>query len=413
MAQAAPAAAPAQANAAQAQAVPSQVFRAGVYDTTTPDIDQSLLQTTSAQKLGTFKISPNGWLSGIFCLFEMLVTGQSTNSVSYANDNPFSVIQKVTFKDIGNREIFGPLTGYEWFSVQKWGGYFGTGIDPRYTGNFYAITGTVASAGSFSFLLYLPLEIVKRDTLGEIENKSSSSSYTLEIYMDSQANTYNVVPSNQGTLRLRANIDGYTEPESADGMGRPLAQEPPADGTVQYWTSEVYASPSGLAKYNIQNGIGYSIRNLVIIAYDAGNGTRATAQSATTSFISEVPDPTTISFGKVQLMQMPLHMWQSKMVKYFDLSAGQLGLSGVLVAAGGSAGTYDVADSLEAATYVFPFNRDFVSTPGDELRNGLLVTKAGNVLQWSGTTTAALNVHFLVNYIVAPGNDAANLRSSR
>lgn len=393
--------------------VPAQVFRAGVYDTTTPDIDQSLTQTTAAQKLGTFKISPNGWLAGIWCMFEMSVTGQSVNNVSYTNDNPWSVIQKVTFKDVGNREIFGPLTGYEWFTVNKWGGYFGGGGDPRFPGRFFALTGTVGGAGSFRFSLWLPLEIVKRDTLGEIENKSSSSSYTLEIYMDSQANTYGQVPSVQGSLRLRANIDGYTEPEAADSLGRPLSQVPPADGTVQYWTSEVYAAPSGLAKYNVQNGIGYSIRNLIMVSYDAGNGTRATAQSATTSFVPELPDPTTVSFGKVQLLQLPVFMWQGKMVAWYDLSGGAAQIAGLTAGNGGSAGTYDAVDGLEAAVQCFPMNRDFISTPGDELRNGLLVTKAGNVLQWAGNTTATLNVHFLVNYIVPPGNDAANLRSGR
>lgn len=400
------------ANAAPAQAVPTQVFRAGVYETTTPDIDQSLLQTTAAQKLGTFKISPNGWLGGIYCLFEMLTTGNAA-AVAYANDNPFSVIQKVTFKDIGNREIFGPLTGYEWFSVNKWGGYFGTGVDPRFPGNYYAVGGAVASGGSFQFLLYLPLEIVHRDTLGEIENKSSSSSYTLEIYIDSAANTYSVVPTTPGTIRMRANLEGYTEPESVDSKGRPLAQEPPADGVVQYWTSEVYASPNGLGKYNIQNGIGYSIRNLVMVHYDAGTGLRQTAFEQGTSFLTEMPDPLTIAFGKVQLAQMPLRIWLSKMIKWYDLGAGTAGLSGVVAAGGGSAGTFDLSDAIEAGVLVLPFNRDFVSSPGDELRNALLVTKAGNVLQYSGTTTAPLNIHFLVNYLVPPGNDAANLRSGR
>jgi len=41
------------------------------------------------------------------------------------------------------------------------------------------------------------------------------------------------------------------------------------------------------------------------------------------------------------------------------------------------------------------------------------VTKAGNVLQHSGTYTGAANVHFLTNYIVPPGNDASRLRASR
>lgn len=379
----------------QQQAAPAQPFAVGVYETTTPDIDVSLAQTAAVQKLGTFKISPNGWLSGIYCLFEMAVPNNVTNSVTFTKDAPFSVIQKVTFRDIGNREIFGPLTGYEWFSVCKWGGYFGgaDGSDPRNpAGAFQAVTGTGGTAGTFAFTLWMPLEVVHRDTLGEVENKSSSSAYTLEIYIDSQANTYGQVPSVFGTLRFRANLDGYTEPEGADSFGRPLAQNPPANGTVQYWTSETFLTPSsGSSKYNIQNGIGYSFRNLVNIAYDNGNGTRATAGLVG----GEMFDPYTLTFGKVQLAQLPLRVWLDKMSKWFELEV--LGPDAYL--------------SQENGVLVMPFNRDFVNTPGDELRNRYLVTKAGNVLQASGSPTAALSIHYLVNYIIPPGNDPARLRA--
>ena len=382
-------------NGQAAVVVPPQPFLVGAYDTTTPDIDQSLAQTAAAQKLGTFKISPNGWLSGIFCLFEMSVTGQATNSVSYSKDNPFSVIQKVTFRDLGNREIFGPLTGYEWFTVNKWGGYFGQVLsaDPRNPGGaFTAVTGTGSTGGSFSFALWLPLEIVRRDTLGEIENKSSSSAYTLEIFIDSQANTYNQVPSVFGTLRFRANIDGYTEPEGADAQGRPNAQEPPAAGTVQYWTSEIpQAFASGFQKYNLVNGIGYALRNLVRVGYDNGTGTRATvAMVGGTS-----PDPWTLTFGKIQLAQLPIRMWLTKMAQYYALQTA----------------TADSYASFENGVLVFPFNRDFTNTPGEELRNDYLITKAGNVFQFSGSYGGSTIEHFLVNYIIAPGNDSGRLRA--
>lgn len=380
----------------QAQAAaPPQPFSVGVFETTTPDIDVTLAQSAAIQKLGTFKLSPNGWLSGVYCLFEMTVSANVTNNVSFNKDTPFSLINKVTFRDIGNREIFGPLTGYEWFTVNKWGGYFGgaDGADPRNPGGaFTAITGTGATAGTFSFVLWLPLEIVHRDTLGEIENKSSSSAYTLEIYVDSQANTYNQVPSVFGSIRLRANLDGYTEPEAADSYGRPLSANPPANGSVQYWTSETFLTPSsGTTKYNIQNGIGYSFRNIDVVSYDNGNGTRATAGLVG----GEMPDPWTLTFGKVQLLQVPLRMYLDKMSKWFELEA--VGPDAYL--------------SPENGVLAIPFTRDFINTVGDELRNRYLVTKAGNVLQWFGAPTAQLSVHFLVNYVIPPGNDPARLRS--
>jgi hypothetical protein len=371
---------------AQKAAPPPQQFRVGVYDTDTPDIDVTLVSTAAAQKLGTFKISPNGWLADIDCLFQL--TGYTAGS--FAGDQPFSGVQKVTFRDVGNREIFGPLTGYEWLATNKWGGYYAAQPDPRNPS-----AGFQANATQAQFSLIIPLEVVIRDTLGEIENKSSSSSYTLEIYIDSTANTGTVTGSI--TWRMRANLIGYTEPEMADSYGRPLSQAPPAAGTVQYWTSEIYNSPAGQGRYNQVNGIGYPIRELVYVAYDAANGTRATGWNFATvgGGGGDWPDPATLAFGKVQLLQRPAQMWATKMARWFGLFSA----------------TSDSNMGLENGTFVVPFNKEFDGVVGNETRNGYLVTKAGNVLQISGAFALATNVHVLTNYVVPPGNDASRLRS--
>lgn len=388
-------AAPAKAPAGNAQknAPPPQVFRVGVYETDTPDIDVTLAATTAAQKLGTFKISPNGWLAGISCFFQITATG----TPGFAGDNPWSGIQKITFRDVGNREIVGPLTGYEWFTINKWGGYFAGNPDPRSLANGYSAV--AVASGVIQFHLYLPLELVYRDTLGEIENKSSSASYTLEIYIDSIANT--VTGATGLSWRMRANLEGYTEPEAADNHGRPFSQSPPAAGTVQYWASEIYVATAGIGRYNQQNGIGYSIRNLAYIVYDNVAATRAAGWNFTNpTGIGETggdwPDPATLAFGKVQLFQRPAIMWQNLMAKWF-------GLQGT--------GTPDTAYGMENGVFVQAFNREFDGLAGNELRNGYLITKAGNVLQISGTFALAANVHVLTNYVVPPGNDAAKLRS--
>jgi hypothetical protein len=65
----------------------------------------------------------------------------------------------------------------------------------------------------------------------------------------------------------------------------------------------------------------------------------------------------------------------------------------------------------ENGTFIQAFNREFDGIAGNELRNGYLVTKAGNVLQLSGSAALAVNVHVLTNYVVPPGNDAGRLRA--
>jgi hypothetical protein len=366
-----------------------------VYETDTPDIDVTLAATSSAQKLGTFKLSPNGWLSGIWCLFQLTVTG---GTYTASGDNPWSGIQKVTFRDVGNREIIGPLTGYEWFVVNKYGGYWAGNPDPRSGASGFQSPGT--SASTCQFMLYMPLEVVYRDTLGEIENKSSSSSYTLEIYIDSMANTFGAGSFTGISWRFRGNLQGYTEPEAADSHGRPFSQAPPAAGTVQYWASEIWVATAGTAKYNQQNGIGYSIRNIGWVGYDNAAGTRAASWNfGAAPETGDWPDPFTLAFGKVQLFQRPALMWQNLMCRWYGWNAATI--------------TSDAALAPENGVFWQAFNRDFDTLAGNELRNGYLITKAGNVLQGAGTYTGADNVHVVTNYIVPPGNDAARLRAAR
>src|SRR5215469_11948788 len=165
--------------------------------------------------------------------------------------------------------------------------------------------------------------------------------------MDSQANTYNQVPSVQGSLRVRVTEDGYTEPAAADEHGRPLSQTPPAVGTLQYWVSENSGGVGGASatlNYNLDNGIGYRIRNIV------WKLTRTTRANGDTDW----PDPVTVSYGKVQLFQRYKTTWISKMAKAY----GFLVANGT-VASGALGGTADAAFQRENGVFPQWFTDDF------------------------------------------------------
>jgi hypothetical protein len=374
----------------QAQAAPPpQIFRVGVYDTELPDYDQTVTMTTGTVNYQTYTVTPTGWLRGFWCLFECVTAGNSAN-VAFAADGPFNAVNKITFKDVGNREVFGPLGGYDWAQTNKWGGYFEIG-DPRSDPTFSTTTSTGATGGSFTMILYIPIEAVSRDSLGDIENKSSSSAYKIEIVLEASGTIYTTAPTTLGTVRLRITSDSYTEPAAADAMGRPLAQAPPAAGTMQYWTSENVALNPGSAKYLLNNGIGYPIRNLIFKLVNS-TGSRSTGDT-------DWPDPVTFTFGQVQLFQRLTKLWISRMGKNYGLTSASA----------------DVSLGRENGVYPVWFTRDFGFKPGVELRNALLVTKTGNTLQWQGTIggTGTHTLYVSVNYLVPPGNDAARLRVSR
>ncbi len=380
---------PAMQQKQQAPVAPPQVFRVGTYSAETNDYDESKTQLTSDVNFPIYTLTPNGWLRGLWFLFEM-TTASNSADVAFTADGPFSAVKKITFKDVGNREVFGPLTGYDWMTVMKFGGYFDVG-DPRSDPNYSVTTGTGGTGGSFTIIMYLPLEIVNRDALGDIENKSSSSSYKVEIVLAQSTDVYSTSPTTLGSCRLRIVEDGFTEPEAVDEMGRPLAQAPPAAGTVQYWTNENDALSAGLGKYLIQNGLGYSIRNIIFKLVDS-NGSRSTGDS-------DWPDPVTFSFGKIQLFQRYKKIWISKMAKDYGLT---------------SAST-DASLGRELGVFPVWFTKDFGHKPGQELRNTYLVTKPGNVLQWQGTIggSGTHTLYTTVNYVVPPGNDPGRLRAGR
>lgn len=383
-----------------------QPFPVGVLKVENPDYDQSVTLSSSVQQFPNHSFEPTGWLRGLWFQFDCTSTS-NTASVSFSGDNPFSTVNKFTLKDVGNREVFGPVGGYDWMTTNKLGGYHNIG-DPRADLAYSTTTGTGGSGGSFTFLLYVPLELVARDALGAVENKSSSSAWKAELFCDTIANTYNVVPSGAGNaqvLRCRVTEDAYTEPAAADEHGRPLSQTPPAVGTLQYWVTEnsgAVGTASGTLNYNLDNGIGYSIRNILYKLTRTNTTGRANGDS-------DWPDPTTLSYGKVQLFQRYKTTWISKMSRAYGFML-QPGSQGTI------AGTFVADSAMQRENGVFPvwFTDDFSLEVGGELRNGYLNTKTGTVLKWKGTLGASASsetLFALINYVIPPGNDPGRLRA--
>jgi hypothetical protein len=368
--------APGKSGGGQAPPPAAWPFPVGVYESDVQDYDQSVVQTTSAQQMPLWNISPTGWLRGVWFDFTMTVTGQATNSVSYSGDNPFSVIQKCTLYDLGG-EVVQQYTGYDWMVMNKFGGYFNVG-DPRADITYSATTGTGATAGSFHFVLFMPLEVVARDALGTVQNESKPG-WKVEIYIDSQANTYNQVPSVQGTLRLRGYPSSYTEPAAAAPSGRAFAQTPPLPGTLQYWKSESDTEPAGNAYYDLTNGIGFPIRNII---YKIMTTSRSAGDA-------NWPDPFQLLIGNVQLKNLGKNAYLSKLGRDFGLTSA----------------TADTALGRENGVFPMYFTRDFTNAPGAEVRFKYLDTQVNTLLRLQGSFGAAVTVYAQVNWLATPSKN--------
>ncbi|MBO2460977.1 hypothetical protein [Actinomadura violacea] len=376
---------PTQAPPQQAQAaapVAPPPFRRGVYEVEGTDYDQTKTMATGTVQFPTYTPRVNDWLTGIWFLIEC-TTASNAATVAFKADAPFSAIDHVTFYDTGNQPVFGPITGYDWLTIMKFGGYFLVG-DPRSDISYSATAGSGSTGGSFSMVMYLPLEFVKRDSLGAVENKSTATSYTVEIVLAKSTDVYSTAPTTLGNVRIRTTLDGYTSPQPADPRsGVAHADSPPVPGTFQYWRSENVQLTAGSMSNVQRNGLGFPIRNILYKLVDS-TGSRSQGDA-------DWPDPVTVNFGRITLFQRQTKLWLSRMGKNYGLTSTST----------------DVSLGRENGVYPVWFTDDFGFQPGAELRNGYLVTQVGNELQWQGTVggSGTHTLYTLTNWIATPGNN--------
>lgn len=371
------------AKAAPARPYP---FPVGVYDSGIQDYDNQKTQTAQPVQMDVWNISPTGWLRGLWFDFRMTTAGNAATVVFNADPTAggFSGVQKVILYDLGS-EVVLSLSGYEWMVMNKFGGYFEVG-DPRADITFTQTAGAGATGGSFHYILYLPFEVVARDGLGVVQNESKPG-WKVELWMDSSAQTYTTPPTTLGNLRVRGFPDSYTEPAAAAPNGRPFAQTPPLPGSLQYWKSENQALPAGVAKYDLTNGVGFPIRNIIYYGRDTANSTRATADG-------NWPDPATLLFGNINHFTRSKDLWISKMSKAFGLSS-----------LGATVPAVDTAQGRENAVFPVWFNQDMTGKPGDELRFKYLDTQVNSLIRFTGTFGAATTFFALVNWLATPSKN--------
>lgn len=378
----------AQAPAGKAkQAAPAQrPFRAGVQSMEDPQYDNTRVFTANTQDFPDFQLNGDGFLRKVW-VHVVCTTSANAAAVTFAQNGPWNAIDTIQFLDTAQRPIFGPFDGYTMFSINKWGGYFNQN-DPRADVIFSAITGGGGTGGSFTFAMVIPLELVQRDGLGSLVNKNTAVPFKVKFRLSASATPYGVAPTNPGSVRVRMVQDNWWEPERQDPKGHPLSPTPPQVNTTQFWASNNYPLNAGnVPGQQLTTGLGYPIRNIIFMLLDAANS-RAQGNA-------DWPDPVTLTVEKNQLFQRSLALWQSRIGKAFDLLIGAA----------------DGPRTLENGVFPLWFNDDFSLQPGNELRNGYLITRGGQNLLWTGNIGGA-GAHTLftfVNYVAAANGDPASL----
>lgn len=343
------------------------------------DYDQTYTVTNSQGAI-PWALQATGWLRGLY----LLVQGTGLTAGTATADAPFIVFSNIELDDVNNEAIFGPFDGYTAFLTNKYGGYY-YADDPG-TAPIYALSGTTTT-NNFTFLLYIPLEIVNRDPMGAVASVNNTASLTLRMSLNPTSSLF-TTPTGTLAVRIRGTQDFYWEPRRADKQGRPISPEPPASGTTQYWTQGSLAiAGAGTINSQLITGLGYPFREYLFLLRD-NTGSRANGET-------NWPDPLVgLKFeANMLISNISKLFWQAMIARATQYTNGTAD-------ARGSTGT---VPGKENGLYALFFNDDFFRNAiGGETRRAYLVTSPGSNMIFNGNVGGAGNLYSIVNYI-APG----------
>ncbi|WP_369335644.1 hypothetical protein OG559_31135 (plasmid) [Micromonospora sp. NBC_01405] len=354
---------------------PMRPFRVGAQSVDDEAFERTLTLNAGNQPLDQYNVPSSSFLQELE-LYVKATTSGNAATVAFKEDAPYCVIESLNFLDTGNSDIITQITGYDLAVINKFGGYKFSD-DPKSSPLYSATTGSGATGGSFSFMLRIPIELVSRDALGPLPNKSASTPFKVKTTVAATGSVYSTAPTTPPSVLFQFVPVSYWEPTEQDGSGNPVAQQPPAMGTSQFWNKTPYSNISaGPWTQQLDNAVGYPIRNIVFILRDS-TGSRVQGEA-------DFPDP-----FKMQLQSnIPVNRrkttWQDRIAKAYGYDT--IG---------------DAKNQKDNGVYILWYNGDFAHKPGWENRRGYLRTTDGMRLEAKGTIggSGAHSMQVLVNYV--------------
>lgn len=355
--------APAQQTANGAPAAPLQPFVRGAFEHVEPvGLDVAFTPGANSVLLGQFDIPAFGFLRNVL-LFVQATGGTGTAAV-YKEDAPWAILSEVVLSDVNGAPIVGPITGYELYLIHKYGGYVGA-ADPTRQPSYVA----PATSGNFAFWLRIPVEIGSRDALGSLPNQNASATYKLRLTGAAKTDVYSTDPSGMPSVRVRGYIEAWSQPAPTDlTTGRQNAQTPPALGTTQFWSKQVFTINNGQNTVRL-NRVGNLIRQLHLIF-------RTTSPARANNY----PDPGQWFIDSKLLFNYPAALSPVYMEER------------------------QISATVDTGVQVWDWCHDFDGLLGGEMRDQYLPTTQATRLELQGSFASAGTLVVLTND-VAPAGD--------
>lgn len=372
---------------APAQVLPVVPFvRASAEHREAAGIDLTRQLTTSSQDLGVFDIPAYGFLRSV--LIVVTATG-GTGTPTFAEDGPWSVLQNIALTEPNGAQIAQFNTGYDLYLANKWGGYRdANGSDPKSSPAY-----SQDATGNFTFALRIPLEINPRSGLGSLPNQNSASTFKLRLQLASgaagttTASVYSVVPTAQPNVRVQVYMEAWEQPAPAAG-GMTNQVTPPALGTTQFWSTQIFNVNAGAQTIRLTR-VGNYLRNL-IFEYRRTSSTRANGDT-------DFPDPLTLLVDARPIDTVAKLVWKDQEFNRSGYGGRAPGGALTSVLAG------DTAGGLDNGVFVYDFTHEFDGSLGRETNDLWLPTLGSTRLEIQGTFGNAGTLTVLTNDVAIAG----------
>lgn len=322
-------------------------------------------------ELSNIEVAATGYLAGILLRVDIVSTGNSA-TVAVREDAPFNILNSVRLADINGANIIGPMSGYDLYLANKYGGYAAhtdLKLHPYYVA---PTTGSGATAGSGSFMIRIPVQINPRDAYGALPNMNAAATFKMFASIASLGSVFSTAPNGTVTVRVRAEIETWLVPQAVDPSGVPNATTPPGLGTYQRWVKNTHTITAGANTVRLPN-VSNMIRNLVFVFRNA------TPARNTTDFPSTV-ELRIDGYARDQISRDTVRhrTWERYGFPAADLDTG---------------------------VFVWDWTHELDGKPGFETRELWLPTNSATRLELVGDFGAAGTLDVLTNDVIPAGGD--------
>lgn len=381
---------PAQGKASKEQVVAARPFVTGTRTLESEVYTQTVTQSTSTQALTPYEFQVDGYLSGALVRVTATTAGNGANT-AFEEDGPFSVLQSVIVEDIGGKQILGPLTGWQLYILNRFGGFV-YNADAKANGVYTVTTGTGATGGSYRFTLRVPVQVRRRDAMGALPNRNASATFKLKITLNNIDAVYTTNPTNAPSVNVQIQQHGWATSDNRDYKGNGVSPAPNGVGSLLYTDVETIQLSSG--GFNQRMSTFGGLLRVLIFELRNSTGSRATGEA-------DFPSLFEIEIDKVKCFSRSPLTWEHLMSEDYGLTA--------------TAESTTAVNTKPDGVYVLHWLDDFGLQPGAENGFRYQPITPSTAVQLIGTIggSGAHTLSVLKNYMSPVNDDPRQLTGGR